>query len=135
MKDYNCPTCKKMIPVDLSQIKAGDAVSFCKKTTTKRTARFSTKQGVIESRAGDVVIVKYKNESLPMHISDVTPADAPSPLAYGFCGVCECPTDTNPPKEIVCCECSEPFTFKKGFTTDDTCERCVREYVTSHCDY
>jgi len=38
-------------------------------------------------------------------------------------------------KETICCECNDPFIFKRGSTTEDTCERCVLEYVTSHCDY
>ena len=40
MKDYNCPTCKKMIPVDRSKIKAGDEVSFCRVTQSSKSARF-----------------------------------------------------------------------------------------------
>lgn len=60
MKDYNCPTCKKMIPVDRSEIKAGDEVSFCKVTQTSKSARFSSREGTVECREGDVVLVKYR---------------------------------------------------------------------------
>ncbi|WP_449193658.1 hypothetical protein [Acinetobacter baumannii] len=67
MKDYNCPTCKKMIPVDRSKIKAGDEVSFCRVTQSSKSARFSSRD-----------------------IRDVSPVDAPSPLTYAFVGTCEC---------------------------------------------
>lgn len=90
MKNYNCPTCNKIIPVDRSSIKAGDKVSFCKVTAHSRSARYSSKEGVITERDGDIVSVKYRRESLVFNINDVTPADAPNPLTYAFCGTCEC---------------------------------------------
>lgn len=90
MKNYNCPTCGKIIPVDRLAIKAGDEVTFCKVTNNARSTRFSSKEGVVSDRTGDVVIVTHKKQSIPMHISDVTPSDAPSPLTYAFCGTCEC---------------------------------------------
>ncbi|EKB36563.1 hypothetical protein ACT4U1_16170 [Acinetobacter baumannii] len=90
MKDYNCPTCKKMIPVDRSEIKAGDTVSFCKKIQTSKSARFSTKEEIVDCREEDVVLVKYRKELIPLNIKDVSPVDAPSPLTYAFVGTCEC---------------------------------------------
>lgn len=90
MKDYNCPTCKKMIPVDRSEIKAGDSVSFCKTIQTSKSARFSTKEGIVDCREGDVVLVKYRQEIIPLNVKDVSPVDAPSPLTYAFVGTCEC---------------------------------------------
>ncbi|PJG67793.1 hypothetical protein [Acinetobacter seifertii] len=90
MKNYKCPTCEKVIPVDLSEIKAGDEVSFCKVTQTSKSARFSSRDGIVESRKGDVVLVKYRKELIPLNIKDVTPAGAPGPLTYAFVGTCEC---------------------------------------------
>ncbi|WPP56301.1 hypothetical protein SOI69_03255 [Acinetobacter pittii] len=95
MKDYNCPACKKMIPVDRADIKAGDEVSFCKVTQTSKSARFSSKEGIVECREGDVVLVKHRKEIIPLNINDVTPADAPSPLTYAFVGTCECEGSNN----------------------------------------
>ncbi|MFY1367035.1 hypothetical protein ACORPH_15995, partial [Acinetobacter baumannii] len=86
MKDYNCPTCKKMIPVDRSKIKAGDEVSFCRVTQSSKSARFSSREGVVDCREGDVVLVKYRKEIIPLNIKDVSPVDAPSPLTYAFVG-------------------------------------------------
>lgn len=90
MRNYNCPTCKKIIPADRSLIKAGDRVSFCKVTGNSRSTRFSSKEGVVTERTGDIVSVKYRKESLVFNIKDVSPADAPSPLTYAFSGTCEC---------------------------------------------
>ncbi|EEY78940.1 hypothetical protein HMPREF0012_01809 [Acinetobacter calcoaceticus RUH2202] len=90
MKNYNCSTCKKMIPVDRSEIKAGDEVSFCKVTQTSKSARFSSREGIVECREGDVVLVKYRKELIPLNIKDVSPSDAPSPLTYAFVGTCGC---------------------------------------------
>ncbi|HAV4522300.1 hypothetical protein [Acinetobacter baumannii] len=90
MKKYKCPSCKKMIPVDSSEIKAGDEVSFCKVMQTSKSARFSSREGIVECREGDVVLVKYRKEIIPLNIKDVSPVDAPSPLTYAFVGTCEC---------------------------------------------
>ncbi|MBD0233251.1 hypothetical protein IAG04_12370 [Acinetobacter baumannii] len=76
MKDYNCPTCKKMIPVDRSKIKAGDEVSFCRVTQSSKSARFSSREGIVDCREGDVVLVKYRKEIIPLNIKDVSPVDA-----------------------------------------------------------
>ena len=96
MSNYSCPTCDKKIPVDRSQIKTGDKVNFCKTTSNSSSAYFSSKEGVVSDRTGDVVIVLSKKQSIPMHIDDVTPADAPSPLTYAFVGICECAKETTP---------------------------------------
>lgn len=90
MKNYKCPTCNKVIPVDRSEIKAGDEVSFCKVTQTSKSARFSSREGIVDCREGDVVLVKYRKELIPLNIKDVTPAGAPGPLTYAFVGTCEC---------------------------------------------
>jgi len=92
MRNYQCPKCRKMIPVDRSTIKAGDAVSFCKINQTSRSARFSSKEGKVISRDGDQVTVQYRKEIIKFDIEAVTPADAPNPLTYAFSGTCECGT-------------------------------------------
>lgn len=96
MRNYQCPECNKMIPVDRSAIKAGDTVSFCKINQTSRSARFSSKEGKVINRVGDQVTVQYRKEIIKFDIDAVTPADAPNPLTYAFSGTCECgtkPTD------------------------------------------
>ena len=90
MKNYKCSTCNKVIPVDRSEIKAGDEVSFFRVTQTSKSARFSSREGIVECREGDVVLVKYRKELIPLNIKDVTPAGAPGPLTYAFVGTCEC---------------------------------------------
>ncbi|MDC4973707.1 hypothetical protein OHW13_17600 [Acinetobacter baumannii] len=89
MKNYKCPTCNKVIPVDHSEIKAGDKVSFCRVTQSSKSARFSSREGIVDCREGDVVLVKYRKEIIPLNIKDVSPVDAPSPLTYAFVGTCE----------------------------------------------
>nr|EKX1173393.1 hypothetical protein [Acinetobacter baumannii] len=49
-----------------------------------------SKEGIVDCREGDVVLVKYRKEIIPLNIKDVSPVDAPSPLTYAFVGACEC---------------------------------------------
>lgn len=88
-KNYNCETCQKFIPVDHSALKQGQRVKFVVTSGTKYI-RFSSQEGVIQSIEGVVATISHGKKVITRLLCEVTPADAPSPLAYAMSGTCEC---------------------------------------------
>ena len=76
MKDYNCPTCKKMIPVDRSEIKAEILSHFA-----KRSKHLSLPGSRLKKELSIAVKVMWfwlniAKEIIPLNIKDVSPVDA-----------------------------------------------------------
>lgn len=94
--DYRCKSCDKYIPVDRSNIKVGDEVSFTTTYETSNSARFSSKTGKVIDIAGDICEVVVKKKSYFKNIRDVSPDDAPNPLTYALFGLCKCSKEETP---------------------------------------
>lgn len=92
--NYRCPVCEKMIPVDKSQIKAGDKVSVTIQTETETRnsikIRYSQKKATVLAADKDEVSIEYRGKLFVVPKANVTPADVPSALTYAFIGTCEC---------------------------------------------
>ncbi|MEO3358565.1 hypothetical protein [Acinetobacter haemolyticus] len=94
--DYRCESCDKYIPVDRSNIKVGDDVSFTTTYQTSRTARFSSKQGTVKAITGDVCEINVGKKTYLRNIADVSPTDAPNALTYALFGTCKCNKEATP---------------------------------------
>ena len=94
--DYRCESCDKYIPVDRSNIKVGDAVSFTTTYQTSRTARFSSKEGKVKAIIGDICEISVAKKVYVKNIADVSPTDAPNALTYALFGTCKCDKEATP---------------------------------------
>ncbi len=90
MIDYQCDICKKYKAVDRSKIEIGDDVNFTTKVSTSRSIRLTSKSGTVVARDGDALMVNSNSKLYNLHISEVTPEDAPNNLTYALFGICDC---------------------------------------------
>lgn len=89
MDKYHCNTCDKKKLPDPSTLKVGDKVNFTVQTLGRKQSSFKSKQGVITAIDGEHCSVESGSQIHVLKLENITPADAPSPLAYIF-GHCEC---------------------------------------------
>lgn len=88
---YQCDSCKKYIKPDPAAFKVGDLVKFTRSQQRGRTVVLTSTDGtVVEADEWSLRVKTKRNGTFEMDRGDATPQDAPGPLTYALCGVCEC---------------------------------------------
>lgn len=99
MNKYRCSSCHKPLPIDHSQIKVGDKVTFSyqvMKITKNRTSiKISERTGTVVSISSPRVEIIYRGSRQWLELTDVTPYDAPNALTAALQGLCECKGDNH----------------------------------------
>ncbi|OKP27651.1 hypothetical protein [Serratia fonticola] len=99
MNKHRCSLCHKPLPIDHSQIKVGDKVTFSyqvtKMTQTKTSVKISERTGTVVSISSPRVEIIYRGSRQWLELTDVTPYDAPNALTVAFQGLCECNGDNH----------------------------------------
>lgn len=92
MNNCRCPVCNKFLPIDKSQIKAGDKVSISIGIANKNGTRirYTSKRACVVDITGDNATVTSGRKKMVVSLDVVSPVDAPNALTIAFIGECDC---------------------------------------------